>query len=413
MHRKRSECRCCGGSRLRMFLSFGEMPLANSFPASPSEFDAERRFPLEVYFCEDCSLVQLLDVIAPEVLFSHYLYVTGVSETMRAHYRGYAADVAEFMGLGPGDLVIEVASNDGSLLKEFQLRGLRTLGVEPARNLAEQANRNGILTVERFFNRALGRELRATHGAARAVLANNVLAHVDDPLDFLAGCRELIDEDGLVVVEVPHLQELISRLEYDTIYHEHLCYFSAAALLRLAEAAGLTVVRLDRVAVHGGSLRIYAGRSGARRATSAAAAALVEEERSLGLADYARYERFALQVADNRRRLLDLLGSLKAQGRTIAGYGAPAKGNTLLNYCGIDTRLLPYTVDKNPLKVGRYTPGMHIPVLPVRTLEERRPDYTLILPWNIAEEIIAQQAAYRRAGGRFLLPIPEPRIVEV
>jgi len=396
-----------------MFLSLGEMPLANSLPASPEEFATERRFPLEVYFCEDCSLVQLLDVIAPEVLFSHYLYVTGVSETMRAHQRGYAAAVAEFIGLNPGDRVVEVASNDGSLLHEFQLRGMRTLGVEPARNLAEQANRNGIFTVERFFDRALARELRATHGAARAVLANNVLAHVDDPLDFLAGCRELIDEDGLVVVEVPHLKELISRLEYDTIYHEHLSYFSAAALRRLAEAAGLTLVRLDRVAVHGGSLRMYAAPSGARRGMSAEAAALVEEERCLGLADYSRYERFALQVAENRRRLLELLGSLQAQGRTLAGYGAPAKGNTLLNYCGIDTRLLPYTVDKNPLKVGRYTPGTHIPVLPVRTLEERRPDYTLILPWNIAEEIISQQAAYRRAGGRFLLPIPEPRILEV
>ena len=396
-----------------MFLSLGEMPLANSFLADPSEFDTEKRFPLEVYFCEGCSLVQLLDVIDPEVLFSHYVYLTGVSETMRAHYRGYAAAVVEFLGLGPSDLVVQVASNDGSLLEEFQRRGVRTLGVEPARNLAEQANRNGVPTVDRFFDSALARELRAAQGAAKAVLANNVLAHVDDPLDFLQGCRELIDDDGLIVVEVPHLKELISRLEYDTIYHEHLCYFSAAALARLAEAAGLAVVRLDRVVVHGGSLRVYAGRSASRRGSSADAAALMNEERLLGLDEYTRYERFADQVAQNRRRLLDLLGSLQAQGRTLAGYGAPAKGNTLLNYCGIDTRLLPYTVDRNPLKVGRYTPGMHIPVLPVATLEERRPDYTLILPWNIAEEIIAQQAAYRRAGGRFLLPIPEPRIVEV
>jgi hypothetical protein len=396
-----------------MFLSLGEMPLANSFPASPAEFATEKRFPLEVYFCEDCSLVQLLDVIAPEVLFSHYLYVTGVSETMRAHYRGYAAAVVEFAGLGPGDLVIEVASNDGSLLEQFRRYGVRILGVEPARNLAEQANRNGIATIDRFFNAVLARELRAAHGAAKAVLANNVLAHVDDPLDFLVGCRELIDEDGLVIVEVPHLKELISRLEYDTIYHEHLSYFSAAALMRLAEAAGLAVVRLDRVPVHGGSLRMYAGRLGCQRQPAADVAALLNEERMLGLDNYARYAQFAGEVAENRRRLLDLLESLQAQGRTLAGYGAPAKGNTLLNYCGIDTRLLPYTVDRNPLKVGRYTPGMHIPVLPVATLEERRPDYTLILPWNLAEEIIAQQAGYRRAGGRFLLPIPDPCIADV
>lgn len=396
-----------------MFLSLGEMPLANSFLADPSEFESEQRFPLEVYFCEDCTLVQLLDVIDPEVLFSNYVYVSGTSETTRAHYRRYAEAVVELLGLGPADLVVEVASNDGSLLEEFQRRGVRVLGVEPARNIAEQANRNGIPTVDRFFNSALALELRQKNGAARAVLANNVLAHVDDPVDFLAGCRELIDGDGLVIVEVPHLKELILHLEYDTIYHEHLCYFSAAALLRLAEAAGLTIVRMDRVPVHGGSLRIYAGRAGRGRQRGADALELAREERQLGLDDYARYERFAGEVARNRRRLLDLLESLRAQGRTLAGYGAPAKGNTLLNYCGIDTRLLPFTVDRNPWKVGRYTPGMHIPVLPVAALEQRRPDYTLILPWNIAGEIIAQQAGYRRAGGRFILPIPEPRIAEI
>lgn len=396
-----------------MFLSLGEMPLANSFLADPSEFDTEKRFPLEVYFCEDCTLVQLLDVIDPEVLFSNYVYVSGTSETTRAHYRRYTEAVVGLLGLGPADLVVEVASNDGSLLEEFQRRGVRVLGVEPARNIAEQANRNGIPTVDRFFNSALALELRQTYGAARAVLANNVLAHVDDPVDFLAGCRQLIDGDGLVIVEVPHLKELILNLEYDTIYHEHLCYFSAAALLRLAEAAGLTIVGMDRVPVHGGSLRIYAGRAGRGRQTGADALELAREERQLGLNDYARYERFAGEVAQNRRRLLGLLGSLRAQGRTLAGYGAPAKGNTLLNYCGIDTRLLPFTVDRNPWKVGRYTPGMHIPVLPVAALEERRPDYTLILPWNIAGEIIAQQAGYRRAGGRFILPIPEPCIRDI
>lgn len=396
-----------------MFLSLGEMPLANSFLTDPSEFHAERRFPLEIYFCEGCTLVQLLDVIDPEVLFSNYVYVSGTSETTRAHYRRYAATVIELLGLGTADLVVEVASNDGSLLEEFRRRGVRVLGVEPARNIAEQANRNGIPTLDRFFSSSLASELRRTCGPARAVLANNVLAHVDDPVDFLAGCRELIDGDGLVIVEVPHLRELILRLEYDTIYHEHLSYLSAAALVRLAEAAGLSVIRMDRVALHGGSLRMYAGRDGRGRKPGADVLALVNEERQLGLGDFARYERFAAEVARNRRRLLDLLESLHEQGGTLAGYGAPAKGNTLLNYCGIDTRLLPYTVDKNPWKVGRYTPGMHIPVLPVAALEERRPDYTLILPWNVAGEIIAQQVGYRRAGGRFLLPIPEPRIADV
>lgn len=413
IHRKRTVCRACGGDRLRMFLSLGEMPLANAFLSGPEDFDRELRFPLEVYFCESCTLVQLLDVIDPEVLFSHYVYLTGASATMLEHNRRYADAVVDYLGLGPEDLVIEVASNDGSLLKQFQRRRVRTLGVEPARNIAEQARRDGVPTVERFFNSEVARELRSEYGPAKAVIANNVLAHVDDTVDFLRGAKELLADGGLVILEVPHLQELIARLEYDTIYHEHLCYFSAATLMRLAEEAGLGIVRLDRVPVHGGSLRIWAGVARRAGAHGADAHAIAEQERRLGLQDAARYEQFAADVARNRSRLVELLESLRASGRTLAGYGAPAKGNTLLNYCRIGPELLPYTVDKNPLKVGRHTPGMHIPVLPVATLCERRPDYVLILAWNIAGEIVAQQEEYRRGGGRFLVPIPEPRIFEV
>lgn len=413
IHRKRTVCRACGGDRLWMFLSLGEMPLANAFLAGPEEFDRELRFPLEVYFCKSCTLVQLLDVIDPEVLFSHYVYVTGASATMLEHNQRYADAVADYLGLGPEDLVIEVASNDGSLLKQFQRRRIRALGIEPARNIAEQARRDGVPTVERFFNSEVARELRSEYGPAKAVIANNVLAHVDETVDFLCGARELLADGGLVILEVPHLQELIARLEYDTIYHEHLCYFSAATLMRLAEAAGLTVVRLDRVPVHGGSLRIWAGVARRPGAHGADAHAIAEQERRLGLQDAARYEQFAADVARNRSRLVELLESLRASGKTLAGYGAPAKGNTLLNYCRVGPELLPYTVDKNPLKVGRYTPGMHIPVLPVATLCERRPDYVLILAWNIADEIFAQQEDYRRGGGRFLVPIPEPRIFDV
>lgn len=412
VHRKRTTCRACGGSRLRIFLSLGQMPLANAFLSGPEEFDGELRFPLDVYFCEKCTLVQLLDVIDPAVLFSHYVYVTGASETMLAHHRRYADAVADYLGLGPQDLVIEIASNDGTLLQQFQRRNIRTLGVEPARNLAEQARRDGVPTVDRFFDSELARELRANHGPAKAVIANNVLAHVDDPVDFLRGARELLGGDGLVLIEVPHLQELIARLEYDTIYHEHLCYFSAATLMRLAEEAGLAIVRLDRVPVHGGSLRIWAGLAERARGHGADARAIAEQERRLGLQELNRYERFAAEVERNRSRLVELLGSLRASGKTLAGYGAPAKGNTLLNYCGIGPELLPFTVDKNPMKVGRFTPGMHIPVLPVSALAERRPDYTLILAWNIAGEIAAQQDDYRRRGGQFLVPIPEPRLFE-
>jgi SAM-dependent methyltransferase len=364
-----------------------------------------------VYLCETCSLVQLLDVIDPEVLFRHYIYVTGTSETMAAHHIQYARTIIELLGLGPGDLVIEIGSNDGSLLGCFQRHGVRTLGIEPAANIAAIARANGIETIDQFFNSSTAEIVRGSHGLARAVAANNVLAHVDDPGDFLRGCKQLLAHNGLIVIEVPYLRDLIDRLEYDTIYHEHLCYFSAGTLLRLCDVVGLSIVRIDRVPVHGGSLRVYAGLPEQYASHSADALALAHEERGAGLTERRRYERFAADVTRSRQAIVDLLEGFKAEGTTVAGYGAPAKANTLLNYCGIDTELLPYTVDKNRMKVGLYTPGMHVPILPVSTLLERRPDYVLILAWNLAEEIMTQQQEYRRQGGRFIIPIPEPRIV--
>jgi hypothetical protein len=288
---------------------------------------------------------------------------------------------------------------------------VRTLGVEPARNIAEMARAAGVETVCRFFDSAAARDVRARHGTAKVVIGNNVLAHVDDPRDFLAGCRDLLTPDGLVVIEVPYLRELLERLEYDTVYHEHLCYFSVTTLMRLCDEVGLSLVRVDRVPVHGGSLRMHAGLPAARGGHAPEVVALADGEKRLGMSDLARYRRFADDVAANRRALLELLERLRREGRTLAGYGAPAKGNTLLNYCGIGTRLLEYTVDKSPLKVGRYTPGMHLPVLPASALLERRPDCTLILAWNFADEILRQQQAYRDAGGRFIIPLPVPKVV--
>ncbi len=411
VHHKRSECRICRSTRLRMFLSLGEMPLANAFLRASGEFAAEPRFPLDVYYCEDCSLVQLLDVIDPEVLFRHYLYVTGTSETMAAHNRRYAETVTELLGLGAGDLVVEVASNDGSLLKEFKARGVRTLGVEPARNIAAQARAEGIETIERFFDSAAAGDIAREYGPAKVVIGNNVLAHVDELRDFVAGFARLLDNGGTAIFEVPHLLHLVERLEYDTIYHEHLCYFSISSLMRLFEACGLSIVRVDRLAVHGGSLRVYTRRAGGRPEHCSDTLDSSAKEREAGLTGMQRYEQFAAAVARNRRSLVALLESIRDQGETVAGYGAPAKGNTLLNYCGIGPDLLPYTVDRNPAKVGMYTPGMHIPVLPAATVAERQPDYVLILAWNMAEEIMRQQEDYRSKGGRFILPIPEPRVV--
>lgn len=411
IHRRTSSCRSCNGDRLETFLSFGRVPLANAFLRSPAEFADEPRFPLSVQFCRSCSLVQLADVIDPEALFRDYIYTTGVSQTMAAHNVRYAEKATRWLGLGANDLVVEAASNDGSLLQCFQSRGVRTLGVEPAANIAAMARSAGIETLERFFDSAVANEVRHSYGAASAVIANNVLAHVDDPRDFLQGARRLLEDDGVLIVEVPYLRDLLARLEYDTIYHEHLCYFSVRSLRDLLESAGLGIVRVERLPVHGGSLRIYASPSASGRTAGSEAATLIEEEEALGLAELATYERFAAEVAASRTALLERLNALSGEGRTLAAYGAPAKSATLLNYCGVDNRQLPYTVDRSKLKTGRYTPGSHIPVLPVETLLERQPDYVLLLAWNFADEILAQQREFRRRGGRFLLPLPKPEVL--
>lgn len=410
-HHKRTTCRACSGANLKKFLELGPTPLANSFLKSPEEFAGEASYPLDVYFCADCSLVQLLDVISPEVLFRDYIYVTGTSETIAEHNRGYAAAVKNLLGLGPEDLVVEVASNDGSLLARFKDLGVRTLGVEPAANIAEMARERGIETENVFFGRGEAERLRADHGPARAVIGNNVLAHVDDTQGFLAGARTLIDGDGLVIIEVPYLGEMLDRLEYDTVYHEHLCYFSVTALMRLCESVGLRLRRVDFVPVHGGSIRIYAGHAEAGADHAPEVVAISEREMADRFGELSTYEEFASRVEKNRESLLSLLGRLRDEGGEIAAYGAPAKGNTLLNYCRIDTTLVGYTVDRNPLKVGLFTPGMHLPVLPASTLIERMPDYVVILAWNFADEIMAQQKEYRKRGGKFIIPVPEARIV--
>jgi hypothetical protein len=410
-HHKRTTCRVCGSDRLASYLSLGPTPLANSFLRSPEEFHDEPFYPLDVYFCASCSLVQLLDVIDPAVLFRNYIYVTGTSETMARHNAEYARTVIDLLRLGPADLVIEVASNDGSLLKCFKHCGVRTLGVEPAANIAEIACASGIDTIPQFFNSCTAQQVRELHGPAKVIIGNNVLAHVDDTQDFLSGCKELLDSSGLVVIEVPYLRDLLDRLEYDTIYHEHLCYFSVTTLLRLCDVVGLCIFRVDHVPVHGGSLRMYAGSKSYYKAHSRKVLALADEETSVGLTEFSRYERFAEEVKSNRKAIEDLLLPLKSHNHTLAAYGAPAKGNTLLNYCGIGTDLVPCTFDKNSMKVGLYTPGMHIPVLPVADLLDRFPDYLLILAWNFADEIIEQQQEYAKQGGRFIIPIPQPRIV--
>lgn len=411
VHTKREICRGCNQPMAAQpFLKLGDQPLANSFLKNADEIAAEAKYPLDVYFCENCSLVQLADVIDPAVLFRNYIYVTGTSDTIAEHNKGYAATVVDFLKISD-ELVVEVASNDGSLLKCFQAQGVKTLGIEPAVNIADMARGAGIETVAEFFNYETAVQVRESHGPAAAVIGNNVMAHVDDTQDFLRGGKHLLKSDGLVITEVPYLGEFMERLEYDTVYHEHLCYFSITALLKLCEEVGLSIVRIDHVPVHGGSIRMYAGNKEHYPQHAASVLQEAQKEIQLGYTQAQRYQQFSDDVAGNRDELLTLLSDLQSQGKTLAAYGAPAKGNTLLNYCNIDTDLIPYTVDKSPLKVGLLTPGMHIPVLPVETLLERQPDYVLILAWNFAEEIIRQQQEYASRGGRFIIPLPRPKIV--
>lgn len=411
VHHLRRDCRACGHASLVPFLDLGQQPLANSFLHDESEAAGEPRFPLVVYFCAECFLVQLADVIDPEILFRNYLYVTGTSDTISEHNQRYAAAVVEHLRLGPESRVTEVASNDGSLLKRFKALGVQTLGVEPAQNIAARAQADGIETLPVFFGAESAERILQSHGPSQAVIGNNVLAHVDDTLGFLRGARRLLAPGGRVIVEVPYLGVLLDKLEYDTVYHEHLCYFSISALARLCENAGLRLERVDDMPVHGGTIRVYAADAAELAEHAPAVEARLEAEARAGLTSPERYRALALAVAEQRRELLALLAELRAQGKSVAGYGAPAKGNTLLNYCGITRKDLPYVVDKSPLKVGLLTPGSHVPVLPVSALLERQPDYLLILAWNFADEIMAQQREYQARGGKFIVPIPRPRVV--
>ncbi|HYC79131.1 MAG TPA: class I SAM-dependent methyltransferase [Planctomycetota bacterium] len=401
-------CLSCGAAGLAPALSLGEQPLANRFLDAAGLDAPEPRFPLELVWCGGCGLLQLSVHVDPEILFRDYIYVTGTSSTMERHHRALVdAHIARF-GLKAGDLAVDVASNDGSLLRIFKERGLRVLGVEPARNLARAAEASGVPTVDRFFGAETARDVRREHGPARHVSANNVMAHVPDLNGFLEGLRILAEPDGVVSVEAPYLAPMLERLEYDTVYHEHLSYFAVRPVAAAFARHGLGLIDLVPTPVHGGTMR-YVARPGVAHAPVVDDA--IARERAAGFERLETYLEFARRVAGNRDALRGSLVDLKARGRAVAAYGAPAKGNTLLNYCGIGTDLVAFCVDRNPLKVGKYTPGMRIPVLPVEELRRRRPDVALVLPWNLTDEIVAQESAYRAAGGRFMVPVPEPKLL--
>jgi hypothetical protein len=405
-------CRSCGGSRLEPLLSLGNVPLANSLLTAEALAAPEATYPLELVFCPACTLVQITETVPPEQLFSQYLYFSSFSDTMLRSAETVAARLVRERGLGASSLVVEAASNDGYLLQFYRRAGVPVLGIEPAANIARMAEaERGIPTLVEFFGQALGERLRREGRRADVIHANNVLAHVADLNGFVAGFAALAKDRGLVVVEAPYVRDMIERCEFDTIYHEHLCYFSLAALERLFERHGLAVVDVEQLPIHGGSLRLFAEPRSAGTPPSARLVALRAAEAEWGVGELSRYADFATRVEQLKESLRALLGRLKADGRRIAAYGAAAKGATLLNYAHVAGETLDFVVDRSPHKQGHYMPGVRVPIRDPRELVAAMPDYVLLLAWNLADEVMAQQAEYRARGGRFIVPVPEPRVV--
>jgi aminopeptidase-like protein len=406
-------CRFCQSPLGEPFVDLGMSPLCESY-LSAEQLDAmEPFYPLRAYVCERCWLVQLPQYVGAAEIFGDYAYFSSYSDSWLQHARQYCETMIERFGLGPASQVVEVASNDGYLLRNFVARGIPALGVEPAANVAHVAVAAGVPTLVNFFGRCTADELVADGMRADLLVANNVLAHVPDLNDFVAGMRVLLAPNGVATCEFPHLARLIELNQFDTIYHEHFCYFSLTAARQVLGAYGLSIFDVEELATHGGSLRIFVShaRENGRQA-DARVDELAERERRAGLASLEGYRRFAEQIRETKCKLLDFLIRAKREGRSIAGYGAPGKGNTLLNYCGIRDDFLDYTVDRNPFKQGKYLPGTHIPVFAPEKLAETKPDYVLILPWNLKDEIMSQLACVRAWGGKFVVPIPEPTIYE-
>ena len=388
-------------------------PLCESYVPENKLDEAEAFYPLHVRLCDACLLVQLPAYVPGEDIFSDYAYFSSYSDSWVAHAKRYAEAMIESLRLTPDSLVTEVASNDGYLLQHFLAAGIPVLGVEPAANVAEAARARGITTEVRFLGAETGREIARRHGRADLVAGNNVFAHVPDIRGFAAGLRALVKDDGTVTLEFPHLLRLIERRQYDTIYHEHFSYLSLLTSSRALETAGLRVTDVEELDTHGGSLRVYARPGESAGEPSARVKAVLAEEEAAGLHTVSGHEGFAPAVLKIKSDLLDFLLGAAREGKTVAGYGAPGKGNTLLNHCGIRTDLLSYTVDRSPVKQGKFLPGTHIPIYAPERLAETRPDYILVLPWNLREEISQQLSYVGSWGGKLVFPIPEFEIISV
>jgi SAM-dependent methyltransferase len=404
-------CRLCGAELTLTFVDLGMSPLCESYVPADRIDEPEVFYPLHVRLCGNCLLVQLPAYVPSEDIFSDYAYFSSYSDSWVAHAKRYADEMTVRLGLTPDSLVAEVASNDGYLLQHFSAAGIPVLGVEPAANVAEAARAKGIRTVVESLGPDTGAFIAASYGHADLVVANNVFAHVPDIRGFASGLRALVKDSGVVTLEFPHLLRLIERRQYDTMYHEHYSYLSLLTASRALEAAGLRVVDVDELGTHGGSLRVHARPAGAAGESSERVKAVLDAEEAAGLHSVGGHAGFAGEVLRIKSDLVEFLVRAARDGRSVAGYGAPGKGNTLLNHCGIRSDLLAYTVDRSPVKQGKFLPGTHIPIYAPERLAETKPDYILVLPWNLREEISGQLAYVRSWGGRLVFPVPALEVV--
>jgi hypothetical protein len=405
-------CRFCNTPLVHTLCDLGMSPLCESILAADQVNQMEPFYPLKVWVCHKCLLVQLEQYVSAEHIFTEYAYFSAFSTSWLQHAKDYVAMITDRLGLGPTSQVVELASNDGYLLQYFVERGIPALGIEPAANVAEAARKRGVETLVKFFGRELGAELAASGKRADLVIGNNVLAQVPDLNSFVGGIANLLAPTGTCTLEFPHLQRLIEGNQFDTIYHEHFGYFSLLAVETIFAAHGLTIFDVEELWTHGGSIRIYARPTAdAGRPVGPRVVEMRAREEAIGFRDMATYAAFEERVRETKRRILELLITAKRAGKRIAGYGAPGKGNTLLNYCGIRTDFIEFTVDRNPYKHGRFLPGTHIPCYAPDKIDAEKPDYIFILPWNFKDEILKQLAHARDWGAKFIIPIPEPQIV--